>query len=109
MIDKDLFPGLPDDLVDFIEEDTSKNQKRIINIELQKRKYGKIWAVISNINYSKDELKELLKLIKTKIACGGTCKNNTLEVLFGKTDKTKDLIQILESKGFDKDKISIKK
>jgi len=103
---QELFPGLPTDLVDFV-EDTSKNENTLIGLELQKRKYGKIWVIITNLNLQKPELKDLLKLIKNKLACAGTIKNNALEVLFGKTDKTKDLIKILESEGFSENNISI--
>jgi len=105
---QELFPGLPTDLVDFV-EDTSKNENTLIGLELQKRKYGKIWVIITNLNLQKPEKKDLLKLIKNKLACAGTIKNNAVEVLFGKTDKTKDLIKILESEGFSENNISIKK
>jgi translation initiation factor 1 len=105
---EELFPGLPDELMDFT-EDISKNAETSVNIKLEKRKYGKIWAVISNLNLEKDKLKKLLKILKRKLACGGTMKNNCIELLFGKTDKTKEIIKFLELEGFNRENINISK
>ena len=104
----DLFPGLPDELVDFA-KDSSKNAEVSVNMKLERRKYGKVWAVISNLGLEKDKLKELLKTLKKKLACGGTIKNNCIEILFGKTDKTKDVINYLELEGFSRENINVSK
>ncbi len=105
---KELFPGLPEDLMDFV-DDSSKNSETPISIKLEKRKYGKIWAVISNLNLEKSQMKTLLKTLKNKLACGGTMKNNVLEVSFGKSDKTKLVISYLVLEGFKEENICILK
>ena len=105
---KDLFPGLPDDLLnEFVEENKQVNTSSSLSIKVEKRKYGKLWAVILGIE--KNRQKDLLKILKTKMSCGGTIKNNCLEILFGKIDKTKDLVKILEAEGFDNENINILK
>ena len=66
-----------------------------------------MWAVVSGMDIDSSRMKEVLKVIKNKLAVGGTIKSGNIEVLFGKTDKTKDLIEILSKEGFDKDAIHI--
>lgn len=102
---KDLMGGLPDELQELMNDvDKSTSQ---VEIKVERRKYGKFWAVISGLDLADSELKELMKLIKNKMACGGTTKGKDIEILFGKTDKHKDLIKILVQEGFNEDSIHI--
>lgn len=102
---KDLMGGLPDELQELMSDvDKSSSQ---VEIKIERRKYGKFWAVISGLDLSDLELKELMKLIKNKMACGGTIKGKDIEILLGKTDKHKDLVKILVQEGFNQDSIHI--
>ena len=105
---KELFPGLPDELLGLVDENVSKQYSKI-QIKIERRKYGKIWAVLSGFELEASKLKEIVRKIKTRLACGGTIKNRNIEVLFGRIEKTKDLINILAEEGFDKESISISK
>lgn len=102
---KDAFTGLPDELMDLI-DDVDKSFSKI-EIKIERRKYGKMWAVVSGIDADPPKLKEIVKSIKNKLAVGGTIKGKNIEVLFGKTDKTADLINILVKEGFDRDSIHV--
>ena len=102
---KDAFTGLPDELMDLI-DDVDKSFSKV-EIKVERRKYGKMWAVVTGIDADAPKLKEILKSIKTKLAVGGTVKGKTIEVLFGKTDKTNELIEILVKEGFTRDSIHV--
>jgi translation initiation factor 1 len=96
--------GLPKELCvcQSVEKEAS-----IIELKVEKRKYGKLWAIISGIDVSTSDLKQVLKNIKNKMACGGTIKGKNIEVLLGRGDKTKELIEILAREGFAKDSIHV--
>lgn len=96
--------GLPTELC--VCQEVDKNAS-IIEIKVEKRKYGKMWAVVSGVDTETDRLKEIVKNIKNKLAVAGTIKGKNIEVLFGKTDKTKLLIEILVKEGFNRDSIRI--
>lgn len=102
---KDLFSGLPDELQELLDE-VDKGSS-VIQVKVEKRKYGKLWAVVSGIDANTEKLKSILKSIKNKMACGGTLKGKDIEILLGKSDKTKDLIDILVKEGFNRDSIHV--
>lgn len=104
---KDLFSGLPDELQDLM-SDVEKSTTSV-EIRIERRKYGKFWAVVSGLDLGSSDIKTLLKVIKNKMACGGTIKEKNIEILLGKTDKSQDLVKILSSEGFDPDSIHITK
>lgn len=102
---KDAFTGLPDELMDLI-DDVDKSFSKV-EIRVEKRKYGKMWAVVSGVDAETPKLKEIVKTIKNRLAVGGTIKGKNIEVLFGKTDKTKQLIDILVKEGFNRESIHV--
>ena len=101
----DMFTGLPDELMDLI-DDVDKSFSKV-EIKVERRKYGKLWAVVSGVDADTAKLKEIVKIIKNKLAVAGTVKGKNIEVLFGRTEKTKDLIDILVSQGFNRDSIHV--
>jgi translation initiation factor 1 (eIF-1/SUI1) len=50
-----------------------------------------------------------MKVIKGKLACGGTLKDRNIEVLFGRNDRSSELIQILVEQGFKREAIHVSK
>lgn len=102
---KDNFTGLPDELMDLI-DDVDKSFSKV-EIKIEKRKYGKLWAIVSGVEAEPQKLKDIVKSIKNKLAVGGTIKGKNLEILFGKTDKTKELIEILVGEGFKREAIHV--
>ncbi|MCB9370329.1 stress response translation initiation inhibitor YciH [Candidatus Woesearchaeota archaeon] len=103
---KDMFEGLPDELQEFL-DDSSKKESALVEIKVERRKYGKLWAIISGVDIDSNELKDLLKKIKNKLACGGTIKGKSIEILYGRVEKNKDLISILMEEGYSRDSIHI--
>jgi translation initiation factor 1 len=96
--------GLPKELC--VCSDVEKGNS-VIQIKTEKRKYGKLWAIVTGIEASSPELKSILKQIKTKMACGGTIKGKSIEILYGRTERNKELINVLEGLGFNRDSIHI--
>ena len=91
--------GLPKELC-VCETIAKEGQK--IKIKLEKRKFGKAITVIEGINDKSINLKDLAKKLKSKFACGGTVKNNTIELQGNQAHKVK---QTLIELGFDPDSI----
>jgi len=63
-------------------------EKQKIKIILEKRKFGKMVTVVEGI--TDIDLKQLAKTLKQKLACGGTVKDNTIELQGGHVNQVKD-------------------
>jgi translation initiation factor 1 len=73
--------------------------KQKIRIQKATRKFGKHVTVVSGIDKN---IKEIAKQLKEKLACGGTVKENTIELQGDHIKKTKEkLIEL----GYDKENI----
>jgi len=70
--------------------------KHSLYISKEKRR-GKVVTIVQPFYLPNDELKTLLKNIKSSLGCGGTIKDNTLEFQGEVFQKLRD---ILDSKGF---------
>lgn len=91
--------GLPKELC--VCETIAKEGQRI-SIKKDKRKFGKIITVISGIDPKQINVKDIAKKLKSKFACGGTVKENTIELQGNHVAKTKEeLIKL----GFTKDMV----
>ena len=84
----DKISGLPKDLFD-INNITKEQQK--IRIDIIKRKFSKVVTIISGID-DKNTLKEIGKEMKHKFACGGTVKDNEIELQGNHRDRAKELL-----------------
>jgi len=84
-----------------------ESESSFIEIKIEKRKYGKLWAVVSGISNDVTKLKSVRKEIKTKMACAGTVKVKNIEVLYGRNDRTPELLEVLSKLGFNKDSVHI--
>ncbi len=77
-------------------------EEQKITVELEKKKFGKFITVISG--FSKDlDLKDLAKKLKSEFACGGTVKNNRIEL---QGDHKKKMKQALIKFGFPENSIN---
>lgn len=88
--------GLPKDAC--ICSELVKTEERI-KIERITRKFGKYVTVISGI---KDNMKSVAKKLKEELACGGTVKNNQIEL---QGDHTKKVKEKLVELGYDESNI----
>jgi len=82
-------------------EDIAKSEQRI-RIATVKRKFGKITTLVSGFDKSID-IKKTAKDLKAELGCGGTVKNDTIEL---QGDHTKKIKASLVGLGFDDDSIS---
>ncbi|MCX6802943.1 MAG: stress response translation initiation inhibitor YciH [Candidatus Diapherotrites archaeon] len=94
----DKISGLPKDLFD-ISSITKEQQK--IRVEVIRRKFSKFVTLISGIE-EKEIIKDLGKEMKQKFACGGTVKDNEIELQGKHRDKAVDF---LIKKGYKKELI----
>lgn len=98
----DPLTGLPKELG--VWENLAKSEQRI-KVKEEKRKFGKMITIIEGINSKEVDIKEVAKNLKSKFACGGTTKGNTIELQGTHATKVKtELIKL----GFDPDSIEIK-
>jgi len=94
--------GLPKELC--VCETIAKEEQKI-TIKLVKRKFGKIMTIIEGIDEKEVNIKEVLKKLKSKFACGGTAKKGVMELQGNHASKVKEeLIKL----GFLEDTIGSK-
>ena len=84
----DKISGLPKDLFDI--SDITKEQQKI-KIDVFKRRFSKMITIISGID-DKVTLKEIGKEMKQKFACGGTVKDNEIELQGNHKVRAKELL-----------------
>jgi len=68
-----------------------------------KRRYGKKVTIIEGLDEDTD-LDDLMNKLKAKCACGGTVKDNVIELQGDQRAKVKD---VLLKMGYDKDNVII--
>ncbi len=81
-------------------KEIAKTEQRI-KVETDKRRYGKIITLVTGLDKEVD-LKETAKKLKSELACGGTVKNNVIEL---QGDHRKKVKQALVKLGFPEDTI----
>ena len=83
--------------------ETIAKEKEKIKVSSAARRYGKAITIVDGLGKDVDT-KKILKELKTRLACGGTLKGNTIELQGNHKDKVK---QILIKLGFTEDQIEI--
>ena len=91
--------GLPKELC--ICEEGAKEQQRI-TVKVNRRRYGKEVTVVEGFDASEIDLHELSTYLKSKFACGGTVKGNTVELQGNHLARMKE---VLMEKGFSAEQI----
>lgn len=94
--------GLPKELCAC--ETIAKESQKIV-VEVEKKKFGKVYTVITGIDNKEINMKDLAKKLKTEFACGGTIKENKIELQGNHKKKTKDF---LVKMGFATESIEVK-
>lgn len=82
-------------------DDIAKTEQRI-QVRTEKIKFGKVITVISG--FQGVDLKTIAKGLKQELACGGTVKNNTVEL---QGDHSKNAKKALAKLGFPQDTVEI--
>lgn len=93
--------GLPQELC--VCETIAKEAQKI-RVTLVQKRYGKNMTVIKGIDTSKIDIKHILKRLKSQLACGGTYKNNEIEL---QGDHRRRVKQILVKEGFPPEMIEV--
>lgn len=93
--------GLPKDLC-VCDQIARESQK--ITVKLDNKKFGKKYTVISGFS-SDINIKDLVKKLKGTFACGGTVKNDVIEL---QGDHRKNIKQELAKLGFSPESIEVK-
>ena len=81
--------GLPKELCAC--EKIAKEQQKI-KITYKKIRYGKFVTMVNGIDSKTIDIKKLLKVLKNKLACGGTFKHNEIELQGRHMDKVKQIL-----------------
>lgn len=81
-------------------EQIVKSSQRI-TVTTDRKRYGKIVTVVKGFDSGID-VKKTAKTLKNELACGGTSKNNIIELQGDHRNKIKEL---LVKMGFDKESI----
>ena len=97
----DPVTGLPKDLVNFEEISKESQDIKVYNI---KKKFGKVYTVVEGINPHEVNMKDLVKKMKNKLACGGAAKKDVIELQGNHKAKVKD---ILSAEGFPEENIIV--
>ena len=94
--------GLPKDLC--VCESIAKESQKI-EVTIEKKKFGKVYTVISGIDEKEIDMKSLVKRMKSKFACGGTAKEGKVELQGDHKSRVKEAL--IES-GFAPESIVVK-
>lgn len=90
--------GLPEQAC--VCEQIVKSSQRI-QITTDKKRYGKIVTIVSGFDRGID-VKKIAKTLKNELACGGTYKDNQIEL---QGDHTKKIKRLLVKLGFEENSI----
>jgi len=72
--------------------ETIAKTKQKIKIGTVKKRYGKIATLIIGIDEKEIDLKHIAKELKSEFACGGTIKNNEIELQGDHSRKAKEVL-----------------
>ena len=81
-------------------DEIAKTQQEIV-VQTEKRRFGKVSTLVSGFDKDVD-IKAIAKTLKAKRACGGTVKNNVIEL---QGNHKGNITPILEKLGFNKEQI----
>ena len=84
---------------------TLAREEQKITVSIVKRRFGKLATTVEGLDEKTIDLKDLIKKLKTKLACGDTSKNGIIELQGNHVEKVKsELIKL----GFNENSIIVK-
>jgi translation initiation factor 1 len=94
--------GLPKELC--VCETIAKEQQKI-QVTTDKRKFGKVYTIVSGFNQRDIDIKDLTKKLKNRFACGGTFRDDAIEL---QGNHKAQIRQALKDMGFAPEAIEMK-
>lgn len=94
--------GLPPELC--VCETIAKEAQKI-RVITEKKRYGKLSTIIQGIDAKDIDIKELAKKLKSELACGGTVKENIIEL---QGDHRRKVKGVLINSGFQESQIEVR-
>lgn len=67
-------------------------EEKIIKIKLDVRKFGKEVTIVDGLGNNKEELKSIARILKSKLATGGTFKEGRIELQGDHRHKVKEIL-----------------
>ncbi|MBN2458012.1 translation initiation factor [Candidatus Woesearchaeota archaeon] len=95
--------GLPKELC--VCETIAKEAQKIV-ISSVKKKFGKIYTIVEGINNKDISVKDITKNLKSSLACGGTFKDNRIEL---QGNHMQNVLDALVKMGFAPETIEIRR
>jgi translation initiation factor 1 len=102
MTDIDPITGLPKDLGVW---ETIAKESQKITAKIVKKKFGKKYTVVEGIETKEIDVRDVVKKLKSRFACGGTAKANYIEL---QGDHLNKIRAALVDIGFPPETIDIK-
>ncbi|HIG97359.1 MAG TPA: stress response translation initiation inhibitor YciH [Candidatus Aenigmarchaeota archaeon] len=93
--------GLPEELCVC---QTIAKEAQTIRVEKIQKRYGKSMTIIRGVDTTKIDVRDLMKKLKSKLACGGTYKNGEIEL---QGDHRHRIKEILVKEGFPRELIEV--
>jgi|TARA_Y100000310_G_scaffold159627_1_gene159242 translation initiation factor 1 len=101
MSEIDPITGLPKELGVW---ETLVKEEQKIKIKIVKRRFGKLITLVQGLNKKDVNIKDITKKLKSKLACGGTLKDDIIELQGNHKIRAK---QELVKLGFPEESIKI--
>ena len=67
-------------------------EEQLVKIRLEKRKFGKEVTIIEGIDPSTYDLRKVASVLKSRLATGGTVKDNHIEIQGDQRQKVKNIL-----------------
>ena len=81
--------GLPQELCVC---ETIAKESQLIEVKNDRRKFGKVYTVVTGIDSREIDIDALVKKLKSKLACGGTAKDGKIELQGNHKTKVKKVL-----------------
>ncbi len=85
--------------------ETIAKESQEIKVYTEKKKFNRVYTIIEGIDEKEIDMKDLIKRLKNKFACGGTIKEGRVELQGNHKQKAKE---ILVQMGFAPETIKVK-
>ena len=72
--------------------ETIAKENQLIEISIEKKKFGKQYTVVTGIDTKEIDMEQLLKKLKNRLACGGTAKEGKIELQGQHKQKVKEAL-----------------